>query len=202
MNVGQLARQQQMMYKFIERGTGSYQSQMKAQLSSSGGYALSGQNDDSVANMLQSMGISGMQGRTVREMAQYQMRVQNTAETSAAQQSSGVDTTRFSVREQYTPISDEATAAMQKLALEDAKGSVTGEAADKTERAKLIQQHLKGVDPSRRAAAFNTMNKVWENETERIGNFIKEKDAGWNDWGDKFDAKLLDDYKPGINLWV
>ena len=91
---------------------------------------------------------------------------------------------------------------MQKLALEDAKGSVEGKTTSQADRAKLIQEQLKDVDPSKRAAAFNTMNKVWESETERIGKYIKEKDANWNDWGDKFDTKLLDDYKAGVNIWM
>ena len=208
MNVGQLARQQQMMYKFINRSTNSsYQQQMKSQLSTAGSLASAAKADDDLAGMLQSMGISGLQGRTVREMAQYQMRVQNASRRTAAEQTAGstdaaARTDRFSVREQYAPISDEATEAMQKLALEDAKNSVTGQTADKTSRAKLIQNQLKDVEPSKRAAAFNTMNKVWESETERIGKYIKEKDADWQDWGDKFDTDILDDYKAGINIWV
>ena len=208
MNIGQVARQQQMMYKFVNRGTNSYQTQMKSQLLSANSFALTGKTRDKLSDMLQSMGISGMQGHTVREMAQYRMRTQNASDTSVAQQTAATDTTtvaqavKFSVREQYTPISDQATEAMQKLALEDAKASVEGKAASKTERAKLIQEQLKDIDPSKRAAAFNTMNKVWQSETERIGKYIKEKDANWNDWGDKYDTKLLDDYKAGVNIWT
>lgn len=192
-----------MMYRFISRGTNSdYTAQMRSQLSSAGGKA----NTTDAAGLLQSMGFSGMQGRTVREMAQYQMRVQQNKGASAAQQTNTADAAasaqRFSVREQYTSISDEATEAMQKLALEDAKNSAEGKSSNSTDRAKLIREQLKGVDPSKRAAAFNTMNKVWESETERIGKYIKEKDANWNDWGDKFDTKLLDDYKAGVNIWV
>ncbi len=208
MNVGQLARQQQMMYKFINRGTNSgNQAQMKSQLSPANSYSLTQSGGDSLSDMLKSMGISGLQGRTVREMAQYQMRVQNASGKSGTQSSPDAaaqteQTTSFSAREQYTPISDKATEAMQKLALEDAKNSAEGKSASRTERAKLIQDQLKDVEPSKRAAAFNTMNKVWESETERIAKHIKEKNADWEDWGDKFDTKLLDDYKPGVNVWV
>ena len=209
MNIGQLARQQQMIYKFVSRGTSNYKTQMKSQLSSANSFALAGQTNDKVSNMLQSMGISGLQGRTVREMAQYQMRVQNTSGASSTRQISTASDAaataqamEFSVREQYTPIYDEATDAMQKLALEDAKGSVEGKTTSQADRAKLIQEQLKDVDPSKRAAAFNTMNKVWESETERIGKYIKEKDESWNDWGDKFDTKLLNDYKAGVNIWM
>jgi len=209
MNIGQLARQQNMIYQFVSRGTGGYQTQMKSQLSSANSFTITDEADDKVSDMLQSMGISGLQGRTVREMAQYQMRMQNTTGTSSTRQTSSASdaaaaaqTAKFSVREQYTPISDKATEAMQKLALEDAKGSVEGKTTSQADRAKLIQEQLKDVDPSKRSAAFNTMNKVWESETERIGKYIKEKDESWNDWGDKFDTKLLDDYKAGVNIWM
>ena len=209
MNISQMARSQQMVYRFLGRSTNSgYQTQMKSQLSSMGGFAVTGKSSDPLSDMLKSMGISGLQGRTVREMAQYQLRVQDSSGTANAQQTGSAQTTDaaastgFSVREQYTPISDEATEAMQKLALEDAKNSAEGKTANSAERAKLIREQLKNVDPSKRAAAFNTMNKVWESETERLGKYIKEKTPDWNDWGDKFDTAILDDYKAGVNVWV
>lgn len=52
------------------------------------------------------------------------------------------------------------------------------------------------------AAAFNTINKVWENKMDRIGGYIKEKDPNWTVWGDRFDVSILDDYKAGLNVWV
>lgn len=247
MNVNQLARNQQMMYNFINRGTsGDYREQMKAQLSSASSLALQGKSaDDSVSSMLQSMGISGMQGRTVREMAQYQVRVQN-ANASAANKASAASaassakqtsakeaadtkqtpgtsaaSNKLNIRERYTPISDKATKDMQKQAVEDAKRSVkervkytTGKAANDAkqgaekpteiaeERNKVIQEHLKEVEPSKRTAAYNTMQKVYENETDRLAKYIKEKTPDWNDWGDKFDTKILDDYKAGVNLFL
>ena len=208
MNVGQMARNQRMMYDFINRGTNSsYTAQMQSQLSSMGGFGASAKTD-STSNLLQSMGISGLQGRTAREMAQYQMRVQGAQGAAPAQQaaSTGLDasalTERFSVRQQYAPISDEATEAMQQLALKDAMNSVGSTGVDSAERTKLIREQLQSVDPSQRTASFNTMNKVWESEMDRIGNFIKEKDASWQDWGDEFDTSILKDYKPGVNVWV
>ncbi len=249
MNINQLARNQQMMYNFINRGTsGDYRAQLKTQFSNVESLALQKQDDedDAVAGMLKSMGISGLQGRTVREMAQYQVRVQSGASGAkqtnradaqnaasavkkanakdAAQdakqtQASSAASNGFTVRERYTPISDKATRSMQRMALEDAKKSVkktvdytTGKAhGAKTdgekpanllaERNKEIQEHLKEVDPSKRTAAFNTMNKVYENEADRIAGYIKERTPDWNDWGDEFDEKILDDYKPGINYF-
>lgn len=208
MNISQMARNQQMLYRVMNRNSdNSYWAQIKSQLSSStGGISVAGKNDDPLAGLQKSMGISGLEGRSYREMAQYQIRVQNGSGASGTQQTGAADAAApsegFFVREQYTPISDEATEAMQKLALEDARNSIAGKSPDSTERANLIREQLKNVDPSKRAAAFNTMNKVWESETERLANYIKGKTPGWTYWGDKFDAAILDDYKPGVNLWV
>ena len=207
MNIGQMARSQQMLYQIMHRNAdSSYWTQIKSQLSSSGGISVAGKNDDLRADLQKSMGISGLQGRSYREMAQYQLRVQKASGASGAQQTGSTDAAApaegFFVREQYTPISDEATEAMQKLALEDARNSLGGKTADSTGRANLIREQLKNVDPSKRAAAFNTMNKVWESETDRLAKYIKEKTPDWTYWGDKFDAAILDDYKPGVNVWV
>lgn len=114
-------------------------------------------------------------------------------------------------RLQTVSLSDETTKKIQELALMDAKNSAgareDGEAADtpalsRKDRLSMIQEEVQKFAPSRRAAAFNTINKVWENEMDRIGAYIKEKDPDWAAWGDKFDVSILDDYKAGINMWV
>lgn len=209
MNVGQLARNQQMMYQVISRNGGAYQSMLQGQyasLSSLGGKA----QNANAADLLQSMGYSaGMGGRTVREMAQSQLRTQDTQHLreTAAPQTSGLERglgslTGIASRQQFIPLSEETTKTIQSLALEDAKSSVTGKAMDGKERTKLIQDQLRKYDPSQRSAAYNSMNKLWEKEMDRIGDHIREKDADWNTWGDKFDAKVLEDYKAGVNMWI
>ena len=116
-------------------------------------------------------------------------------------------------RLQTVSLSDETTKKIQELALTDVKNSAGAQADDETnqtdasafslkDRLCLIQEEIQKFAPSKRAAAFNTMNKVWENEIDRIGAYIKEKDPNWVTWGDKFDASILDDYKPGVNMWV
>ena len=205
MNISQLARQQQMMYRFASQNS-DYASQIRAQTQSLGldasGSAKDGNKVDP-DSLLRQMGIDGLKGRTVREMAKYQIETQENGQTAAASDAVSSLAQQFSIRGQYTPISDEATAAMQNLALQDAMNSVgNASASDSKERVSLIQEHLKSVDPSKRTAAFNTMNKVWQSELDRIGEYIKGKDSSWNNWGDKFDPNLLNDYKPGVNIWV
>lgn len=204
MNVSQAARTQSLMYNFISKNS-QYASQM--QMPSLGLDALSNVksgNQVDADSLLRKMGVDGMNGRTVREMAKSQ-RAASLPQQSEASQTNGAEAASRtqSIRSQYTPISDEATEAMQKLAMQDALNSVEkGSAPSAKEREALINEHLKSVDPSKRAAAYNTMNKVWESELDRIGKHIKEKDASWNNWGDKFDTDILKDYKPGVNVWV
>ena len=114
-------------------------------------------------------------------------------------------------RLQTVSLSDETTKKIQELALMDAKNSAgaqeDGEASNmsvlsRKDRISMIQEEVQKFAPSKRAAAFNTINKVWENEMDRIGEYIKEKDPNWAAWGDEFDVSILDDYKAGINMWV
>ena len=109
-------------------------------------------------------------------------------------------------RLQTVSLSDETTKKIQELALADAKNSA-GAAADtsalsRKDRLGMILEEVQKFAPSKRAAAFNTINKVWESEMDRIGAYIKEKEPDWNAWGDEFDTGILDDYKAGINMWV
>ena len=166
--------------------------------------------------LLEQIGIKDLEGRTVREMAQYQMSVREAAQDDISEASLYSDLlaqsqqSPSSIRTQYTPISDEATKAMQNLALQDAVNSV-GKADSSTssslapnsrERASLIQEQLKEVDPSKRLSAFNTMNKVWESELDRIGNYIQQNDSSWTTWGDSFNTDILKGYIPGVNIWT
>lgn len=114
-------------------------------------------------------------------------------------------------RLQTVTLSDETTKRIQALTLADARNSAGGQedgnAADapvlsREDRLGMVLEEVRKFAPSKRAAAFNTINKVWENEIERIGEYIREKDPGWNAWGDEFDAGILDSYKPGVNVWA
>ena len=84
-------------------------------------------------------------------------------------------------RLQTVSLSDETTKKIQGLALMDAKNSAGAEAADTSalsqkDRLSMIQGEVQKFAPSKRAAALNTINKVWENEMDRIAAYIKEKD--------------------------
>ena len=110
-------------------------------------------------------------------------------------------------RLQTVSLSDETTKKIQELALMDAKNSAGAEASNapalsQKDRLTMVQEEVRKFAPSKRAAAFNTINKVWESEMDRIGEYIKEKDPNWAAWGDKFDVSILDGYKAGVSMWV
>lgn len=255
MNIGQMARTQQMIYRFVDRNLDkSKQSSPFSRLSSMNASSVQRQQqentsalwsaltastekngDPTVDSFLQKIGVSGSQGRTYREMAQYQLR-NNTQNGSAAQKTAKEQTraslldptsqtqrqsqlkqqkldelqkqsARFSVKEPYAKLSAETTEKIQKLAVEDAKNSTQKktsqqEKADSEKRMDTIRKELNKVDPSKRAATLNSMNKVWQEETDRLGAYIKEKDANWKDWGDSFDTTILNNYKLGVSVWT
>ena len=216
MLINQLAKNQQLMYNFISRAadtsspweTLTNSSQLNSQLSSQWDMEKRSATVDP-DSLLQQMGMSGLKGRTIRDMVKYKMEQAQEKAQAAQQLETAPDIDLAALKQQLsaraltTPISDEATRAMQDLALQDARDSVGKvTASDSLNRVKLIQEQLQNVSPSKRAAAFNTMNKVWQDEVDRIGAYIKEKDPSWNIWGDKFDTSILNDYKTGINIWT
>ncbi|MBR1496588.1 MAG: hypothetical protein IJ617_03100 [Oscillospiraceae bacterium] len=212
MNIGQIARNQGMIYSILNRSSANTaasasNSQKQAQsldynaLQNTYSTTRSRSEELTSESLMRSLGYEGLKGDTVREMAKYQMQLK----TQNAQQSQATDSlsSQLSLSTQYTPISDDATKAMQDLALKDALASVgEGSAPTKSERNSLVQEQLRTVSPTKRLAAFNTMNKVWQNEIDRIGSYIKEKDPSWNTWGDSFDASILNEYKAGVNIFV
>lgn len=196
-----------MMYNFIRNNSSSqYAAQMGTQLWGSDKEKVSAsERITDVETMRQQLEEIGLKGRTVREMAINRMKEaqdsqQNSTNTDTQLQSIAQ---QFIARVQYTPLSEETTSAMQELAMQDALGSVGKiSASGQLDRMSVIQEHLDHFAPSKRAAALNSMNKVWQSEMDRIGEYIKEKDPSWSNWGDQFDTKILEGYQPGLNVWA
>ena len=259
MTIGQVARNQRMLYSVVNKAAGSgYSSKPAASSSKISAYSglLNGFGSvtaDGGDNFFSSP--AALQG-TIRQIARRLYDASFSADASGVSSAQGsytvgVDQTLQAIRKQlgakveaqqqlYQPdqmslsgnfaqlqaiaesltsrlqtvsLSDETTKRIQDLALRDARnsaGTQEGGEADaantsalsRKDRFDMIQGEVRKFAPSKRAAAFNTINKVWENEMDRIGAYIKEKDPNWTIWGDKFDASILDDYKAGINVWV
>ncbi len=258
MNIGQIARNQQMLYRIANKTGSSSNSSKSAALSSSklseysgllNGWGVGSGAQDGGDNFFSSP--AALQG-TVRQIAQRlydaSFSPDALAENNGANLTQGVDQNLQAIRRQlgekleaqqqlYQPdqaalsgsfaqlqaladslvsrlqtvsLPDETTKKIQELALMDAKnsagmredGAANTSALSQKDRLSLIQGEVQKFAPSKRAAAFNTINKLWGNEMDRIGAYIKEKDPDWIAWGDKFDVSILDDYKAGINVWV
>lgn len=241
MNIGQITRNQQMLYKIASRnvqasgsgmeddGGGFFSSPAALQgtarqiarrlydasfspdaggeqsgaISTQGGYAASGDRTLQAIRKHLSAKVESQQQLYQPDQASLSgsfAQLQAVAESLVS-------------RLQTVSLSDETTKKIQELALEDAKNSAGAREGGETDpantsansrkdRLSMIQEEVQKFAPSKRAAAFNTINKVWENELERIGAHIKEKDPTWTIWGDKFDVGVLDDYKAGVNVWV
>ena len=251
MNIGQIARNQQMLYGLVNRnGSGSYSSKPSSLWDAGSGAEADGDNFFSSPAALQGTvrqiakrlydasfssnaapgenGVGFTQGSytTGEDQTLKAIRERLGAKVGSMQQLYQPDQTTLSgnfaqlqavaedlvSRLQTVSLSDETTKRIQELALRDAKNSAgareNGETAANTsalsqkDRLSMIQEEVQKFSPSKRAAAFNTINKVWESELDRIGAYIKEKDPNWTTWGDKFDTGILDDYKAGVNMWA
>ena len=262
MNIGQIARNQQMLYNIANKSWGSgYSSNSAASSSKLSAYsgllngwdAGSGAEDDGYNFFSSPAALKG----TVRQIAKRLYDASFSPDAAASGNAAGFtqgsytdggDKTLQAIREQlgakvesvqqrYQPdqtslsdnfarlqsiaeglvsrlqtvsLPDGTTKKIQELALMDAKnsagvredGKADTSALSQKDRIGMILEEVQKFAPSKRAAAFNTINKVWENEMDRIGEYIKEKDPDWTIWGDEFDAGILDDYKAGVNMWV
>ena len=249
MNIGQIARNQQLLYGILNKNGSGYSAAQSSLWGSGSGAHDGGDNFFSSPAALQgtvrqiakrlydaSFSPDAIAGETAagsaqggysadRDPALQAIRKQLGAKVESMQQLYQPDRTSLSgnfaelqavaeslvSRLQTVSLSDETTKKIQELALMDAKNSAgakgDGEAANtpalsQADRLSMIQEEVQKFAPSKRAAAFNTINKVWENELDRIGAYIKEKDPSWTIWGDRFDTGILDDYKAGVNVWA
>lgn len=258
MNIGQIARNQQMLYKIASRNS-NYSSKpstllppnLSAESGVQNGWNLGSSAGDNGDNFFSSP--DALKG-TVRQIAKRLYDASFSSDATAEKNGAGFtqggytvggDQTLQAIRKQlgtkvesqqqlYQPdqtmlsgnfaqlqalaesavnrsrtvsLSSETTKKIQDLALSDAKNSVKGETANTSaisqkDRFDMVQEEVQKYAPSKRAAAFNTINKVWQSEIDRIGEYIKEKDSNWTAWGDEFDTSILNDYKPGINMWI
>jgi len=251
MNIGQIARNQQMLYNIARKNSSYSQKSASTSLLPSGlsassqlnGLSSSGDNffsspealkgtarqiakrlydasfsSDSVANSTNfaqnGSAVSGdqtlqaLQKRLGAKVDSLQQRYQpgQTSLTGNFAQLQALAENAIS-RSQTVSLSNETTKKIQDLALSDAKNSVKTEAANTSalsqkDRLDVIQGEVQKFAPSKRSAALNTINKVWQSELDRIREYIKEKDSNWVTWGDEFDTSILNDYKPGINMWI
>ena len=259
MNIGQIARTQQMLYSTLNK-SGSGNSKLSAYSGVLNGWGVGGGEEDYSDNFFSSSAaLKGTVRQIARRLYDASFSPDAVAQENGANPAQGVfsaatggDPALQAIREKlgakldsvqqlYQPdqtalsdafaqrqavaealvnrlqtvsLSDETTKKIQGLALRDAKNSAGAQEGGETEEAEdtpaltqkdrlsLIQEEVRNFPTAKRAAAFNTINKVWEDELDRIGAYIKEKDPNWTAWGDEFDVSILDDYKAGVHVWA
>ena len=64
----------------------------------------------------------------------------------------------------------------------------------------IVKSYIQTIEPEKRIASSRALQKVWREESDRIGWYIHSKDPSWTNWGQKFDLSILDDYKQGIDI--
>lgn len=260
MNIGQIARNQQMLYKIANKNVSSGYSANKTASPKINdynallkGWGSSSAKDDASNFFSSTEALKGTPRQIAKRLYDASFSTdaadKNTANAAQGSLNTGVDQTLKAIQDKlwaraesigqaYQPdpsvsgsfeelqavaeklvsrlqtvnLGDETTKKIQDLALRDAKASAgtqdggetdaAASALSKKDRLDLIQGEVQKFSPSRRAAALNTINKVWQSEMDRIGEHIKQNDPNWTMWGDKFDVGILDDYKAGITVWA
>lgn len=64
----------------------------------------------------------------------------------------------------------------------------------------IIKSYVKTVDVDKQLASSYSLQRVWRNEVDRIGQYIHSQDPNWTVWGQHFDTSILDGYKQGIDV--
>lgn len=73
--------------------------------------------------------------------------------------------------------------------------------SDGEDISQFIKNYAMSVEPEQRLSASWTLNEIFHEEAARLGNFVQQKNPGWN-WGDAFDTSILDSYQQGFNIKI
>lgn len=65
----------------------------------------------------------------------------------------------------------------------------------------IIKDYVMSLPPEERAAAGWTLNQISLQETDRLGEYVHQRDPSWN-WGKPVKPGILDDYKSGMNILI
>ncbi len=63
----------------------------------------------------------------------------------------------------------------------------------------VIRDYTMSLAPEERLSASWTLNEIFHNEAVRLGEFVHQRDPGW-DWGKPFDTSILDGYRQGVDV--
>ena len=109
----------------------------------------------------------------------------------------GMDITGRTDHRRIIPVDEEIVNKIKSLAFDDMVKN--GGMSDGEEESQIIKSYIMTLPPEKRAAASWTLNQISLQETDRLGEYVHQRDPSWN-WGMQVKPGILDNYKPGTDI--
>ena len=95
------------------------------------------------------------------------------------------------------PVDEKAAQRVRQIAFDHMKNGYG--VSDGEDISAAIRDYTMSLAPEERLSASWTLNEIFHNEAARLGEFVHQRDPGW-DWGKPFDTSILDEYRQGIDV--
>ena len=100
-------------------------------------------------------------------------------------------------RREIIPVDEEVVQQVKQIAFDHMKNGCG--VSDGEDISAVIRNYAMSVAPEKRLSASWTLNEIFHHEAARLGEFVHQRDPGW-DWGKPFDTSILDGYRQGIDI--
>ena len=93
------------------------------------------------------------------------------------------------------PVDEKAAQQVKKIAFDHMKNDCG--VSDGEDIAAAIRDYVMSLAPEKRLSASWTLNEIFHNEANRLGEFVRQRNPDWN-WVKP--TSILDGYKPGFDI--
>lgn len=100
-------------------------------------------------------------------------------------------------RREIIPVDEGVVRQVKQIAFDHMKNGYG--VSDGEDISAVIRNYAMSVAPEKRLSASWTLNEIFHSEAARLGEFVHQRDPGW-DWGKPFDTGILDSYRQGIDF--
>lgn len=100
-------------------------------------------------------------------------------------------------RREIIPVDEGVVRQVKQIAFDHMKNGYG--VSDGEDISAVIRNYAMSVAPEKRLSASWTLNEIFHSEAARLGEFVHQRDPGW-DWGKPFDTSILDSYRQGIDF--
>ena len=100
-------------------------------------------------------------------------------------------------RREIIPVDEGVVRQVKQIAFDHMKNGYG--VSDGEDISAVIRNYAMSVAPEKRLSASWTLNEIFHSEAARLGEFVHQRDPGW-DWGKPFDTGILDSYRHGIDF--